>query len=174
MDAPRREYERPLGEGQLRCRVWYPTWNIRQEDGACIHRPSVQWALHFVDRGRWQHVVRRIDSRHPRRKLRDGRHSHPRSWSPAVRAVESTDGGANFTLLEAETVCLNPTLAGNAGIIQSSFGSTRGVNHVERDPSTASTIYAAAFPRNNSLPLNTGGGAGRSTDHGEHWHPINA
>ena len=47
---------------------------------------------------------------------------------------------------------MNPTLAGSAGIIQSSFGSTRGVNHVELEPSTSSTIYVAAFPQNNALP----------------------
>jgi hypothetical protein len=64
---------------------------------------------------------------------------------PPYGLWKSTDGGATFTLLNYQDVCLNPTLAGSAGIIQSSFGSTRGVNDVERDPSTASTIYAAAF-----------------------------
>src|SRR5882757_7072232 len=81
---------------------------------------------------------------------------------PPIGLWKSSDGGANFTLLNAETVCLNTGLAGNAGIIQASFGSSRGVNHVERDPSTATTIYAAAFPRNNAPPLNTGGGIWRS------------
>ena len=85
---------------------------------------------------------------------------------------KSTDGGATFTLLNANDVCLNGTLAGHAGIIQSSFGSTRGVNHVSLDPSTSSTIYVAAFPQNNALPLNTKGGVWRSTDDGASWMQI--
>jgi hypothetical protein len=91
---------------------------------------------------------------------------------PPYGLWKSTDGGATFTLLNYQDVCLNPTLAGNAGIIQSSFGSTRGVNDVERDPSTASTIYAAAFPQNNAIPLNTKGGVWRSTDSGASWTQI--
>jgi hypothetical protein len=88
---------------------------------------------------------------------------------PPYGLWKSTDGGANFTLLNAETVCLNPGLLGDAGIIQASFGSTRGVNHVERDPSAATTVYAAAFPKNNAPPLNTGGGVWRSIDSGANW-----
>src|SRR5438132_7548021 len=91
---------------------------------------------------------------------------------PPYGLWKSTDGGANFTLLEAETVCLNPTLAGSAGIIQSSFGSTRGVNHVALDPSTSTTVYAAAFPQNNAVQLNTKGGVWRSTDSGANWTQI--
>jgi hypothetical protein len=91
---------------------------------------------------------------------------------PPYGLWKSTDGGATFTLLNAETICLNPTLSGNAGIIQASFGSTRGVNHVALDPSAASTIYAAAFPRNNAVPLNTGGGVWRSNDAGASWTQI--
>ena len=91
---------------------------------------------------------------------------------PPYGLWKSTDGGANFTLLNAQTICLNPTLAGNAGIIQASFGSTRGVNHIELDPSTSTIVYAAAFPRNNALPLNTGGGVWRSNDSGATWAQI--
>ena len=47
---------------------------------------------------------------------------------------KSTDGGANFALINAEGICLNPGLAGDAGRIQSSFGSIRGVHHIESDP----------------------------------------
>ena len=85
---------------------------------------------------------------------------------PPYGIWKSTDGGANFTLLNYQDVCLNPTLPGSAGIIQASFGSTRGVNRVEFDPSTSSTIYAAAFPQNFALPLNTKGGVWRSRDSG--------
>jgi len=56
-------------------------------------------------------------------------------------------------------------LEGDAGRIQSSFGSARGVNHIEFDPNYASntTFYAAAFPR---IDLTGGGGLWRSTDDG--------
>src|SRR6266496_3213124 len=91
---------------------------------------------------------------------------------PPYGLWKSTDAGATFTLLNYQDVCLNPTLAGSAGIIQSSFGSTRGVNDVERDPSTASTIYAAAFPQNNAIPLNTKGGVWRSRNGGANWTHI--
>ena len=74
--------------------------------------------------------------------------------------------------MNSEAVCLNSTLPGNAGIIQSSFGSTRGVNHIALDPGISSTIYAAAFPRNNAPPVNTGGGVWRSTDSGATWMQI--
>src|SRR5215831_13062975 len=50
---------------------------------------------------------------------------------PPYGIWKSTDGGANFALLNYQDVCLNPTLPGSAGIIQASFGSTRGVNRVE-------------------------------------------
>jgi hypothetical protein len=93
---------------------------------------------------------------------------------PPYGLWKSTNGGATFTLLAAETVCLNPTLPGSAGIIQASFGSTRGVNDVDLDPSNSSTVYAAAFPRNNAPPVNTGGGIWRSPDGGATWTQIKA
>lgn len=79
---------------------------------------------------------------------------------PPYGLWKSTDGGATFTLLNFQDICLNPNLPADAGIIQSSFGSTRGVNRVEFDPSTSSTLYAAAFPQNNAIPLNTKGASG--------------
>jgi hypothetical protein len=91
---------------------------------------------------------------------------------PPYGIWKSTDGGANFTLLNYQDVCLNPTLPGSAGIIQASFGSTRGVNRVEFDPSISSTLYAAAFPQNNAIPLNTKGGVWRSRNGGGHWTKI--
>jgi hypothetical protein len=91
---------------------------------------------------------------------------------PPYGLWRSTDGGATFTLLNYQDVCLNPDLAGDAGIIQASFGSTRGVNRVEFDPSTSSTLYAAAFPQNNALPVNTKGGVWRSRNGGANWMQI--
>jgi hypothetical protein len=85
---------------------------------------------------------------------------------------KSTDGGANFALQNFQDVCLNPTLAGNAGIIQSSFGSTRGVHAAALDPNSSSVVYAAPFPQNNALPTNTKGGVYRSTDSGATWTQI--
>src|SRR5262249_27753404 len=91
---------------------------------------------------------------------------------PPYGLWKSTNGGATFTLLNSEASCLNPTTPGSAGIVQSSFGSTRGVTELAFDPSSTSTIYAAAFPRNNSAPVNTGGGVWRSTDAGATWTQI--
>ncbi|HEU0275644.1 MAG TPA: hypothetical protein VFQ83_14050, partial [Candidatus Udaeobacter sp.] len=82
---------------------------------------------------------------------------------------KSTDGGANFTLINAQDVCLNPTLPGSAGIVQASFGSTRGVHEVALDPRSPSIVYAAPFPSNNICPPNSGGGVWRSTDRGSTW-----
>jgi hypothetical protein len=87
---------------------------------------------------------------------------------PPYGLWKSTDGGKTFTLLSAEGVCLNSTLEGDAGRIQATFGSARGVNHIEFDPSGSSTIYAAAFPRLTA----TGGGIWRSTDSGASWTQI--
>ena len=82
---------------------------------------------------------------------------------------KSTDGGANFTLLNYEDVCLNPTLPGSAGIVQASFGSTRGVHEIALDPGSSSIVYAAPFPSNNVCPNNVNGGVWRSTDSGATW-----
>jgi hypothetical protein len=82
---------------------------------------------------------------------------------------KSTDGGANFTLINSQDVCVNPDLPGSAGIIQSSFGSTRGVHEVALDPNSASIVYAAPFPSNNVCPNNVGGGVWRSSDSGSTW-----
>jgi hypothetical protein len=89
---------------------------------------------------------------------------------PPIGLWKSTDGGANFTLLSPEGICLNSTLEGDAGRIQSSFGSARGVNHIEFDPNyaTNTTLYAAAFPRNTV----SGGGVWRSTDDGATFTQI--
>jgi hypothetical protein len=85
---------------------------------------------------------------------------------PPVGFWKSTDGGANFTLINSQDVCVNPDLAGSAGIIQSSFGSSRGVHEVALDPNSASVVYAAPFPSNNICPPNSGGGVWRSSDSG--------
>jgi hypothetical protein len=82
---------------------------------------------------------------------------------------KSTDGGANFTLLNYQDVCLNPDLPGDAGIIQASFGSTRGVHAVALDPGSTSIVYAAPFPSNNVCPNNVNGGVWRSTNSGASW-----
>jgi len=91
---------------------------------------------------------------------------------PPIGLWKSTDGGANFTLLSPEGVCLNPLLKGDAGKFQSSFGSARGVNHIEFDPNyaTNTTLYAAAFPR--LAILSSGGGVWRSTDDGATFTQI--
>src|SRR6266481_1034026 len=91
---------------------------------------------------------------------------------PPIGLWKSTDGGANFTQLSPEGVCLNLLLEGDAGRIQSSFGSARGVNHIEFDPNyaTNTTFYAAAFPR----PTLSGGGVWRSTDDGGTFTQIKA
>jgi hypothetical protein len=91
---------------------------------------------------------------------------------PPYGMWKSTDGGANFTLLNYQDVCLNPTLAGSAGIIQASFGSTRGVHEAALDPGSSSIVYAAPYPQNNATPLNTKGGVWRSTDSGATWTQI--
>jgi hypothetical protein len=91
---------------------------------------------------------------------------------PPYGLWKSTDGGANFTLLNYQDVCLNPGLPGDAGIVQASFGSTRGVHETALDPSSSSTVYAAPFPANNVCPNNTGGGVWRSTDSGANWTQI--
>ena len=91
---------------------------------------------------------------------------------PPYGLWKSTDGGANFTLLNYQDVCLNPTLAGSAGIIQASFGSTRGVHETALDPGSSSIVYAAPYPQNNAIPLNTKGGVWRSTDSGATWTQI--
>ena len=89
---------------------------------------------------------------------------------PPFGLWKSTDGGANFTLLAPEGVCLNPNLAGDAGRIQSTFGSARGVNDVEFDPNyaTNTTLYAAAFPRLTA----SGGGVWRTNDDGANFTQI--
>jgi hypothetical protein len=88
---------------------------------------------------------------------------------PPYGLWKSTDGGANFTLLNYQDVCLNPTLPGSAGIVQASFGSSRGVHETALDPGSSSIVYAAPFPANNVCPNNTGGGVWRSTDNGGSW-----
>src|SRR5436189_5548127 len=90
---------------------------------------------------------------------------------PPFGLWKSTDGGANFTLLNAEGICLNSLLEGDAGRIQSSFGSARGVNQLEFDPNyaTNTTLYAAAFPR---LSPGRGGGVWRSTNDGATFTQI--
>ena len=91
---------------------------------------------------------------------------------PPYGIWKSTDGGATFTLLNYTTVCLNPSLAPGAGVIQASFGSSRGVNHIEIDPSNSATVYAATFPQTAAVPVNTGGGVWRSPDSGATWTQI--
>jgi hypothetical protein len=82
---------------------------------------------------------------------------------PPIGLWKSIDGGASFTLIGDPTVvCLNPLLPG--GAVYSSFGSGRGVNHIELDPNNAtnSTLYAASF----------GKGIFRSINNGSSWTNI--
>src|SRR4030095_14371766 len=89
---------------------------------------------------------------------------------PPFGLWKSTDGGANFTLLAPEGVCLNPALPGDAGKIQSTFGAGGGVHRREVGPNyaTNTTLYAAAFPR----LTGNGGGVWRSNDDGANWTQI--
>src|SRR5581483_1572952 len=82
---------------------------------------------------------------------------------------KSTDAGATFALINYQDVCLNPALANGAGVIQASFGSTRGVHEVALDPGSSNIVYAAPFPSNNICPPNSGGGVWRSSDNGASW-----
>ena len=80
---------------------------------------------------------------------------------PPVGLWKSINGGATFTLIGSPVpVCNNPLLPGGAFL--SSFGSLRGVNHVELDPSASSTVYAGVFGR----------GIRRSTDSGATFAQI--
>ncbi len=88
---------------------------------------------------------------------------------PPYGLWKSIDGGATFTLLNYQDVCLNPALPSDAGIIQATFGSTRGVHETSLDPGNSSIVYAAPYPSNNVCPPNTGGGVWRSTDSGATW-----
>ena len=81
---------------------------------------------------------------------------------------KSTDGGANFALINAEGICLNAGLAGDAGKIQSSFGSIRGVHDIELDPYDHNMVYAAPFPAIDA----TRGGVWRSGDAAATWTQI--
>ena len=72
-------------------------------------------------------------------------------------------------LLNYQDVCLNPALPNAAGIVQASFGSTRGVHEVALDPGSPNIVYAAPFPSNNICPPNSGGGVWRSSDSGASW-----
>ena len=81
---------------------------------------------------------------------------------------KSTNGGANFALINAEGICLNPGLAGDAGKIQSSFGSIRGVHDIELDPYDHNMVYAAPFPAIDA----TRGGVWRSSDAAATWTQI--
>jgi hypothetical protein len=78
---------------------------------------------------------------------------------PGYGLWKSTDGGASFTQLNPQTVVLN---SAPGGTVQSSFGSIRGVNHVELDPTDSNTVYAAAF----------GDGIYKSTNGGTNWTEI--
>jgi len=91
---------------------------------------------------------------------------------PPYGLWKSTDGGLNFTLLNYQDVCLNPTLPGSAGILQASFGSSRGVHEAALGPGSSTVVYAAPYPQNNAIPLNTKGGVWRSTDSGGTWTQI--
>src|SRR5206468_8258488 len=88
---------------------------------------------------------------------------------PPYGLWKSIDGGATFTLLNYQDVCLNPALPSDAGIIQATFGSTRGVHETSLDPGNSSIVYAAPYPSNNVCPPNAGGGVWRSTDSGATW-----
>src|SRR6266480_3075762 len=88
---------------------------------------------------------------------------------PPYGLWKSIDGGATFTLLNYQDVCLNPALPSDAGIVQATFGSTRGVHETSLDPGNSSIVYAAPYPSNNVCPPNTGGGVWRSTDSGATW-----
>src|SRR5947208_4081314 len=89
---------------------------------------------------------------------------------PPFGLWKATGGDANLTMLSTEGICLNSLMTGDAGKIQSSFGSARGVNHIEFDPNyaTNTTFYAAAFPRLTA----SGGGVWRSTDDGATFTQI--
>ncbi len=92
---------------------------------------------------------------------------------PPYGLWKSTDGGATFTLLgNVQDVCLNPTLPSSAGIVQASFGSTRGVHEAALDPTNPNIVYAAPFPANSVCPPNVNGGVWRSTNAGGTWEQV--
>jgi hypothetical protein len=76
---------------------------------------------------------------------------------------------ANFTLTNYQDVCLNPTLPGGAESSRQVLVQRGVFTQSALDPSSSSVVYAAPFPQNNAIPLNTKGGVWRSTDNGASW-----
>ena len=85
---------------------------------------------------------------------------------------KSTHGGANFTLLNYQDVCLNPDLPVNAGIIQAVLGLRAASMQSRLTRAPPSVVYAAPFPSNNVCPNNVNGGVWRSSDSGASWTQI--
>ena len=148
----------------------------RRSERSCVQRPGFRWPSHLARSSSIrQHDILYVASARGVRGVSSVSGGGAVSLAPGLPPYglwKSTDGGANFTLLNYQDVCLNPTLAGSAGIIQASFGSTRGVHEAALDPGSSSIVYAAPFPQNNALPLNTKGGVWRSTDSGATWTQI--
>ena len=178
MDASCRPHRCPdrFGRG-LRCSIWSPTWTFGFQTAPAYSGPAFDGrAISSIIINPNNPNILYVGSTRAVRGVSSVLSGGAVSLAPGLPPYglwKSTDGGATFTLLNYQDVCLNPTLPGSAGIIQASFGSTRGVNRVEFDPSTSSTIYAAAFPQNFALPLNTKGGVWRSRDSGAtNWRQI--
>ena len=169
MDPSRGANERRVGHRGLHCGSRY--W--RRANCTCLQRSSVRRPRDFLHRYQRQCDVCRFHARRSRRQRSlQRRRSQSRPRTSTVRILEVYRWRRDVYLGSPETTCLNPTLANSAGIIQATFGTTRGVNHIEVDPSDPNTVYAAAFPRNNALPINTGGGVWRSNDGGATWTQI--
>ena len=159
-----------------RCGLHLRRWNRRLSNGSRIQRSGFRRTCHFLDRYRSkQSSTIYVGSARAVRGVSSVSSGGVVSLAPGLPPYgfwKSTDGGANFTLLNYQDVCLNPTLPGSAGIVQASFGSTRGVHEVALDPGSASIVYAAPFPSNNICPPNSGGGVWRSLDSGASWTQI--
>ena len=97
----------------------------------------------------------------------------PRSRSSAVRNMEVNGWRSKLHALELPRCLPEPNAPGqrrnySGKLWLNAWRSSR----LRSTPASSSIVYAAPFPQNNALPLNTKGGVWRSTDSGANWTQI--
>ena len=170
LDAARRQHERGRGKRRLRRRL---RRSVRRGRCTRLQRTGLHRPRDLFDRRPGQHDLRRLNARRARRQFRvEWRRSLARPGPAALRPLQVDGRRCDVHAAQLRGDLSQPDAARQRGIVQASFGSTRGVNEVAARSEQREHHLRRGVPAEQRCAAEHRRGVWRSTDAGATWTQI--